>query len=27
VPGHPDLCRRCAEVVDRAGFGLAAANG
>jgi len=27
VPGHPDLCRRCAEVIDRAGFGLAAANG
>jgi isoleucyl-tRNA synthetase len=27
VPGHADLCRRCAEVVDRAGFELAAANG
>jgi isoleucyl-tRNA synthetase len=27
VPGHADLCRRCAEVVDRAGLELAAANG
>jgi isoleucyl-tRNA synthetase len=27
VPGHADLCRRCADVVDRAGLGLAAANG
>src|SRR5438067_7512727 len=27
VPGHADLCRRCAEVVDRSGFELAAANG
>jgi isoleucyl-tRNA synthetase len=27
VPGHADLCRRCAEVVDRAGFEPAAANG
>jgi isoleucyl-tRNA synthetase len=23
---HPDLCRRCAEVVNRAGFELAPAN-
>jgi isoleucyl-tRNA synthetase len=27
VPGHADLCRRCAEVVDRSGLELAAANG
>jgi len=27
VPGHADLCRRCAEVIDRAGLDLAAANG
>jgi isoleucyl-tRNA synthetase len=27
VPGHADLCRRCGEVVDRAGVELAAANG
>jgi hypothetical protein len=27
VPGHADLCRRCADVVDRAGLDLAAANG
>ena len=27
MPGHPDLCRRCAEVVDRAGLEPAAANG
>jgi isoleucyl-tRNA synthetase len=27
VPGHADLCRRCAEVIDRAGLELAAANG
>ncbi|MBV9199088.1 MAG: isoleucine--tRNA ligase, partial [Alphaproteobacteria bacterium] len=27
VPGHADLCVRCAEVVDRAGFALVAANG
>jgi len=27
VPGHVDLCRRCAEVVDRAGLQPVAANG
>jgi isoleucyl-tRNA synthetase len=27
VPGHADLCRRCAEVVDRAALEPAAANG
>ena len=27
VPGHADLCRRCAEVVDRAGLEPVAANG
>jgi len=27
VPGHTDLCRRCAEVVDRANLQPAAANG
>jgi isoleucyl-tRNA synthetase len=26
VPGHPDLCRRCAEVVDIAGLEPAAVN-
>ena len=27
VPGHADLCRRCADVVDRAGLEPVAANG
>ena len=27
VPGHADLCRRCAEVVDRSRLEPAAANG
>jgi isoleucyl-tRNA synthetase len=27
VPGHADLCRRCADVLDQAGLEAAAVNG